>query len=425
MKTFLAFVALLVLMPNQAFAANANPLSFVQGAAIVQSLIQQSTAGGTTVLDLNSAVNQIFTGTLTQNAQLPDATTLPVGRFFLVKNGSSGAITIKDSGSNTLGSAPSLTAVLVTLVDNGSANGSWMLNRQNLLYAAPLSVSNGTVSIAQSNTSTNGYLSSTDWNIFNAKMPNPLTTKGDMLIFGTIPARFGVCGDGQVMLADSTQTLGWRCGNPLFGGAGPVSTINGDPSANQSFVVDVVGTDITLLDGGSGIHTLNIPVADATHTGKLSAADWGTFNNKLQLSDVVTSGSGTISSYTYADTDGGCTPKVAPSGTITKDFAWSQSGKNVHYQERFSASVPASCVTGLTHALDVSVPQPYTFSNAASDEPAAIGISQIIGTGTTGWIDNDSCVLLPDGAGGFLVSETVLGSEGHSGYVCSFDYRTP
>jgi hypothetical protein len=42
---------------------------------------------------------------------------------------------------------------------------------QALSYTAPLSISGNTVSMTQANTSTNGYLSSTDWNTFNNKQP--------------------------------------------------------------------------------------------------------------------------------------------------------------------------------------------------------------------------------------------------------------
>jgi hypothetical protein len=41
----------------------------------------------------------------------------------------------------------------------------------SLTFTAPLSITGNTVSISQANTSTNGYLSSTDWNTFNNKQP--------------------------------------------------------------------------------------------------------------------------------------------------------------------------------------------------------------------------------------------------------------
>jgi hypothetical protein len=49
-----------------------------------------------------------------------------------------------------------------------------------------------------------------------AGMPDPTTTLGDLIVRGQNPppTRLGVGLDGQVLIADSTQTLGMRWGNP-------------------------------------------------------------------------------------------------------------------------------------------------------------------------------------------------------------------
>ena len=96
----------------------------------------------------------------------------------------------------------------------------------------PIVSSGGTtpaISMAVANTSTNGYLSSADWNTFNAK------------------------------------------------GNGTVTSV-------AALTIGTTGTDITssvTTGTTTPVITLNIPTASATNRGALSSADWNTFNNKI------------------------------------------------------------------------------------------------------------------------------------------------
>ena len=79
---------------------------------------------------------------------------------------------------------------------------------------------NRTIAITQATTSTNGYLSSTDWNTFNGKMTNPMTTTGDLITatLGGSPIRLGVGSAGQV-LGVTLSTPGWQ----TITATGPIS----------------------------------------------------------------------------------------------------------------------------------------------------------------------------------------------------------
>jgi hypothetical protein len=76
-----------------------------------------------------------------------------------------------------------------------------------------------------------------------AGMPDPTTTLGDLIVRGQNPppTRLGVGTDGEVLIADSTQTLGMRWGNPaalapvttVFGRTGTVSAQAGDYTVSQ------------------------------------------------------------------------------------------------------------------------------------------------------------------------------------------------
>ena len=93
---------------------------------MVNSYATTATAAATTTLTVSSAKAQYFTGTTTQNVQLPDATTLPQTGFqFYIVNLSTGAVTIKDAGSNTIQSLAASSWAWVTAKSIGSANGSW------------------------------------------------------------------------------------------------------------------------------------------------------------------------------------------------------------------------------------------------------------------------------------------------------------
>jgi hypothetical protein len=66
--------------------------SFAQGALIEQKTTTTN-SGTTTSLAVASTTLQRFTGSLTQTVVLPDATTLLLGRYFLIENESDKNIT--------------------------------------------------------------------------------------------------------------------------------------------------------------------------------------------------------------------------------------------------------------------------------------------------------------------------------------------
>jgi hypothetical protein len=166
--------------------------------------------------------------------------------------------------------------------------------------------------MTQANTSTNGWLSSTDWNTFNGKQ----TAYTNLSTIGALANSAGwLYNNGSGTFSYSTPTASDV-------GAVPTSrtlTINGtayDLTANRTWSVGTVTSVAALTLGTSGtdlsstvatgtttpVITLNVPTASATNRGALSAADWTTFNNK---------GNGTVTSVS------GTAPVSVATGTTT------------------------------------------------------------------------------------------------------------
>ena len=91
----------------------------------------------------------------------------------------------------------------------------------------------------------------------------PLTAKGDLLTFGTAPARVAVGGDGQCLVADSTQTTGLKWASCGSGGGG------GSPPGGAA--TDVQFNDNGVFGGVTGF-TFNKQTGDLTVPGIINAS---------------------------------------------------------------------------------------------------------------------------------------------------------
>jgi len=203
---------------------------------------------------------------------------------------------------------------------------------------APIASSGGTtpaISISQSSTSTNGYLSSTDWNTFNNKQPAGTYVTS---VSGTAPVvSSGGTTPAISMAAASSSTNGyltstdWTTFNNK--GSGTVTAVsvvsaNGfaGTSSGGATPALTLTTSITGLLYGNGTAlaaatisaplsystgTLSIPMATSSANGYLSSTDWTTFNNK---------GSGTVTSVTGTApvvSSGGTTPAISMAAATT------------------------------------------------------------------------------------------------------------
>lgn len=215
-----------------------------------------------------------------------------------------GQLLIGNSTGNTLTKA-TLTAGTGVSISNGSGSITITNSAPDQTVAisgtAPVSVSgtypNFTVSMTQSSSTVNGWLSSTDWSTFNGKQAayTNLTTIGSL-----------ANGTGW-LYNNGTGTFSYTTPSASDVGAVPTSrtlTINGttyDLTANRTWSVGTVTSVAALTIGTTGtdlsstvatgtttpVITLNVPTASATNRGALSSTDWSTFNGKQ---DALVSG---------------------------------------------------------------------------------------------------------------------------------------
>ena len=298
-----------------------------------------------------------------------------------LSSASNGQILTYD-GSATYWRNTSLTAgtgISVSAATNGvlTVTNSAPDQTVSITGTSPISVTgtypNFTASISQSNTSTNGYLSSTDWNTFNGKQ----TAYTNLSTIGALANGTGW------LYNNGTGTFSYSTPTAADVGAVPTSrtlTINGttyDLTANRTWSVGTVTSVAALTLGTTGtdlsssvatgtttpVITLNVPTASATNRGALSAADWTTFNNK---------GSGSVTSVSVVSANGFAgtvatsttTPAITLSTSITgvlkgngtaisaavsgTDYAPATSGTSILYGNGSGGFSNVTVGTGLT-----------------------------------------------------------------------------
>ena len=103
--------------------------SFAQG-ALLQQLTSTATSAGTTTLTASSTTWQRFTGITTETVVLPDATTMKVGRNFVIQNRSTGVITIQFNGATLAALVSPGCERDFNLYANGTAAGDWTISNQ-------------------------------------------------------------------------------------------------------------------------------------------------------------------------------------------------------------------------------------------------------------------------------------------------------
>ncbi|MBS1564936.1 MAG: hypothetical protein JST39_11140, partial [Bacteroidetes bacterium] len=176
---------------------------------------------------------------------------------------------------------------LLTTIDTSSINNFSQKTRSLFSAAAPLSYNSATgqFGITQATATTNGYLSSADWNAFNNKAAafttGNLTETGSGILTITGGAN-AVTGSGttiQVKQASASQngflsSADWSAFN------NKLSTVDTSNIANFYLKVRSEHSAAAPLTYNNTTGQYGITQASSTTNGYLSSTDWNTFNNK-------------------------------------------------------------------------------------------------------------------------------------------------
>lgn len=195
-----------------------------------------------------------------------------------------------------------------TLTINGttqdlSANRTFTIAAgvSSVTASAPVASSGGStpnISISQANSTTDGYLSSSDWLTFNNKFNSPSGTTlqyvrgdGTLATFPTIPAQYnptagtginitGTYPNQTITNSAPDQTVALTAGTGIaVSGTYPNFTITNSSPSSGGTVTSVTGT-APIASSGGATPAISIATANGSTTGALTSTDWNTFNNK-------------------------------------------------------------------------------------------------------------------------------------------------
>ena len=295
----------------------------------------------------------------------------------------SSVLTITGGTNAVIGSGTTIAVSQATTSTNGylsSTDWNTFNNKQNALTfgdltettSSILTITGGTgavigsgttIAVAQADATTSGFLSSTDWNTFNNKTSNtgtvtsvgissggglsvsgsPITTSGTITLTNTdtgssqdIFKNIAVSGQNTIVADSNDDTL------TVVAGTGISVTTNDTTDTltitntntttgtvtSVGLTTGTTGTDVNVTNSpitSSGTIVLNIPIASATNTGKLSSTDWSTFNSKqsaLTFGNLgeVTSSVLTITGGVGAVIGSGTTIQVQQATTSTSGY---------------------------------------------------------------------------------------------------------
>jgi hypothetical protein len=342
--------------------------------ALDDGYINTVASGTPIVLTVSSVRRYTITGSGGQTIKLPDATTLANGTVFQFDNNqSSGAITVNNNSNTLVVSVPSGGFVLVNLLSNAIAAGSWDRHDQ-----APSNVSWSTNTFDYA-----GSITSATWNgntvAVNRGGTGATTLTGYVKGSGTsaltasstIPnTDISGLGTMSTQNANAVAITGGTIDNTVIGGTTPAagkfttleSTGTGSFGTTSAQYIQAVGnatypqikaagsgTDIPLILQPKGTGALQAQLTDSTATGGNArgqyAVDWQTSRNGAaqvasSTQSVVGGGFGNTASNVASTVAGGA------SNVVNQPYGGILSGQSNAVTLNYASVVGGSSNTG-------------------------------------------------------------------------------
>jgi hypothetical protein len=274
--------------------------------------------------------------------------------------------------------------------------------------SAPLSISGNIISLSQANTSTSGYLSSTDWNTFNGKQ-QALNGTGFVKASGT-----SITYDNSTYYLASNPT-GYITSSalssylPLSGGTltGALSITNADQSGSR-LVIQNTGTGgqaVNLIAGNPNVDQTGFSIAYGnTNFLRFTSTGAATFSSSLNATSAIFSAAGqslqlTSSSDVYLNVTRG-------SSILNIGIDATGSFYNTNTSHRFLvnngtitalsiASTGAATFSGLVTNYNVYNTQTASYTLVLADASKIVEMN--VGSANTVTVPNNSSVAFPIG----------------------------
>jgi hypothetical protein len=251
---------------NQNFAVSNIDLGFTSIA----------TAAGTTTLTVASTNTIYFTGTTTQTVVMPVTSTLVLGSSFLIRNNSTGNITVNSSGANLIATIIPGTSIHITcILTSGTTAASWDFGFTDY----------------QANTGTGNVVLSVSPTITGTLTAATITASTSIATSGTATVSF--VGTGIIAVGATTGTAAITVGQST-----------GAQTLNLATGATLTATTKAVNIGTNGVagSTTNITIGSTTGTSTT------TLNGTVALASIITAplGSAAAPSYTFTgDTNTG------------------------------------------------------------------------------------------------------------------------
>jgi len=280
-------------------------------------------------LTVNSTPYYLVTGSGGQTIKLPNATTLQNGSFYIFNNNqSSGAILVNNNSNTLVKSIPSGANVIIELINNSIAAGSWDVHSQ-----APSNVSWSTNTFDYA-----GSITSATWN------------------GSTIAINRG--GTGATTASAALSNLGGI-------GLTSLSFAAGSGAYNNTTGVITIPTNNNQITNGAGYITSSALSSYVPYTGATADVSIGNFSfiTNRTLSLTATDGNSYIQSAWQS---------ASPAGVASTTTMWFDSTGRINWRP----SIGASSFVRTFDATGITQNSTWTLPNIASTVLAGLAITQ-------------------------------------------------
>jgi hypothetical protein len=212
-----------------------------------------ATAAGTTTLTVDSNSQQFFTGSTTQTIVLPVASTMTLGQGFYVENLSSGNLTVNSSGGNLVVTViPGITVLITCILTSGTAAASWDVDYHgfatitgsgsNVLGTSP-SLTNPIIGTVANNSAISAASSAQSSQLWAAVTTGSIAIGAGLTTGSTSLANSNLF-NGTVNIASGAGTINKSINIGTASTAG-TTTVNIGSTAGATNVVNILGSVLT------------------------------------------------------------------------------------------------------------------------------------------------------------------------------------